>query len=53
MQKRIIAAANARGHPVVAAKQMLESMVEHEHPTYAGVTDLANAVLDETDAVML
>jgi pyruvate kinase len=53
VQKRIIAAANAKARPVVTATQMLESMVEHEHPTRAEVTDIANAVLDGTDAVML
>ena len=53
VQKRIIAVANAKARPVVTATQMLESMVEREHPTRAEVTDIANAVLDGTDAVML
>jgi pyruvate kinase len=53
VQKRIIAAASARGRLVVTATQMLESMVEHERSTRAEVTDVANAALDGTDAVVL
>ena len=52
-QKRIIAKAMELGRPVVTATQMLESMVEHSSPTRAEVTDVANAILDGTDAVML